>query len=108
MVSVVGDGDDPLRPEPEHRVDQDDGHDQGQPDEARAHDVDDQRLCEHVAGVGRAEGVDSGKGGGDVEPRVQQVGNPLCVGNAVVVVVDVVKGEEVVIVLDVIEVGAIF
>jgi len=90
FVSIVRHGDDPLRPEPEHRVDQDDRHDEGQPDQAGAHHVDDQRFCEHFAGVGWAEGVNSGKGCGDVEPRVQEVGDPFCVGNAVVVVVSVV------------------
>ncbi len=87
----MGDGDDPLRPEPEGRVDQDDRHDQGQADEAGPHHVDDERLGKHVSGVSRPEGVDAGKGGRDVEPRVQKVGHPLCVGNAVVVVRGVVN-----------------
>ena len=90
LVSVVGDGDDPLRPEPEDRVDEDDRHDEGQADEASAHHVDDQGLGEHLPGVGRPEGVDSGKGRGDVEPGVEEIRHPLGVGNAVVVVVVVV------------------
>ena len=86
----MGHSDDSLRPESEHGIDQDDRHDEGQPDQASAHHVDDERFCEHFAGVGRAKGVNSGKGGGDVEPRVQEVRNPFCVGNAVVVDDDVV------------------
>ena len=104
----MGDRDDPLLSEPEDRVDQDDRHDQGEANEAGAHDVDHERLGEHLARVGRPEGVDAGEGRGDVEPRVKKVGHPLCVGNAVVVVVVVLKEEEVVNVCGEIDVGAIF
>jgi len=67
----VSDRDDSLRPEPKDWVNQDDGHHQGEADKAGAEDIDDQRLGEHVSGVRRSEGVDSGKCGGDVKPGVE-------------------------------------
>ncbi len=87
FISIVSDCDNPLGSEPPGWVHYDDGHDNDQADEAGPQHVDDQRLLEHVRGVSRAQGVDPGEGSGCVESGVEKVWHPLCVRDAVVVVV---------------------
>ena len=83
-VSVVSDGDDPLRPVPELGVRHDEGDDDREEHEGGAHHVDDERLLEVLLLVAVLEVVEAGEGGALVEGAVEQVRHPLVVGQAVV------------------------
>ena len=80
------DGDDPLRPVPELGVRHDQRDDDREEDEGGAHHVDHERLLEVLLVVGGAHVVEAGEGRALVEGGVEQVGHPLVVGQAVVVI----------------------
>ena len=83
-VSVVSDGDDPLRPVPELGVRYDEGDDDREEHEGGAHHVDAEGLLEVLLLVDGSQGVEAGEGGALVEGAVEQVWHPLVVGQAVV------------------------